>query len=107
MMRILLLFILLMTTGCTSFMKTMNDDSVRIKTITEEIGKEGKQNAVATISLDATRRNVMVLLTNDGSFGKFCAEPQRSAELVATVAQQAARKAGKLPCLFPLRRTSG
>ena len=62
----------LLSSGCTSMFKVIIDDPVRATNISKD--KDGR-DAVATISLDASRRNVIVRLTESGNSGKFCAEP--------------------------------
>jgi hypothetical protein len=57
-------------TGCTSMFKVMTDDPVRATNIRRD---KDERDAIATISLDASRRNVIVRLTED-RMGQFCAE---------------------------------
>ena len=64
-------------TGCSSLTATMNSDPFRIDYISPEgqtvFGSE-QDKTLGIISLDATRRVVLVSLTGDTP-GRFCAEP--------------------------------
>lgn len=69
MKEIILAVLCIAMSGCASMMRTFNDDPVRAT----NIGVKDRA-AVSTISLDSSRRNVVVGL-DGGNFGKFCAEP--------------------------------
>lgn len=103
-MRIAILAAATLCAGCASTFKVMTDDPVRATNIRES---SGDRDALATISLDASRRNVIVGLT-DSQFGKFCAEPppdtasaiqsilEAQANAKAAVAEESVEAAGSL-----------
>jgi hypothetical protein len=66
-----LLLICFLFSGCTSLFKVITDDPVRASIISKN---KDKTDAISTISLDSSRRNVIVRLT-DNKLGQFCAEP--------------------------------
>lgn len=70
-MKVFFAIMVALLSGCASTWKVITDDPVR----STNILRDKHQRAVlATISLDSSRRNVIVGLSND-SMGKFCAEP--------------------------------
>jgi hypothetical protein len=71
MRAIIVVILTVLTSGCTSMFKVMTDDPVRATNISTD---KDRRDAVATISLDASRRNVIVMLAGEHP-GRFCAEP--------------------------------
>lgn len=92
MRNVIVVIVALLSTGCTSMYKAFSDDPVRATIITGE----NKRAAIATVSLDASRRNVVVVLTGN-RIGQFCAEPPPdTASAIESILEAEAKAKGEI-----------
>ena len=85
--NLILLFTITFLSGCTSMMQAVNADPTRVNVIGAD-----EKDVVATVSLAANRRTMIVGLAGEGK-GTFCAEPPPEVANNITSEVEAALKA--------------